>query len=63
MKNPIKLRPLGRALAVAVGLAACSVEQGHAQAGMPVFAVAEVYYVDTSGEVVDQSRRPSPAAA
>ena len=49
----MKLRMLGFALAAAAVICACSVRQGQAQA--LVLAVAEIHYVDTSGEVIDQS--------
>jgi hypothetical protein len=49
------MRTLSLALIAAAILCACSVRQGSAQPAPPVFAVAEIHYVDTSGEVVDQS--------
>jgi hypothetical protein len=55
MEKLMKLRTLGLALTAAAVVCACPVRQGRAQATMPVFAVAEIYYVDTSGEVIDQS--------
>jgi hypothetical protein len=51
----MKLPSAGVALAVAAILSAGPVRQGLAQAAMPVLAVAEINYVDTSGEVIDQS--------
>ena len=57
MEMRMKLRMLGLALTAAAVVCAGSVRQGQAQAQAPtlVFAVAEIHYVDTSGEVVDQS--------
>jgi Protein of unknown function (DUF2380) len=47
----ISLRLLGLAMAAAI----CCAAQSQAQAEVPVVAVAEIQYIDTSGEVVDQS--------
>ena len=55
MKTLTKLRMLGFALTAAAVVCACSVRQGRAQAATLVLAVAEIHYVDTSGEVIDQS--------
>ena len=55
MEKLIKLRMLGLALTAVAVVCACSVRQGRAQPAPLVFAVAEIYYVDTSGEAVDQS--------
>ena len=55
MAKPMKLRSLGIALAAAAFLCAGPVRQGHAQGEVPVVAVAEIQYVDTSGEAIDQS--------
>ena len=55
MEMRMKLRMLGLALTAAAVVCAGSVRQGQAQAPTLVFAVAEIHYVDTSGEVVDQS--------
>src|SRR6188508_1158375 len=57
MQKRMKLRMSGFALAAAAVICACSVRQGQAQAQAQalVLAVAEIHYVDTSGEVVDQS--------
>lgn len=55
MKEPIKLPFAGLALVAAVILCAGAASQGRAQEAVPVLAVAEIYYVDTSGEVIDQS--------
>ncbi|KRR07043.1 hypothetical protein CQ12_24670 [Bradyrhizobium jicamae] len=54
MEKLMKLRIISLALAAAI-VSACPVRHGHAQSGLPVLAVAEIYYVDTSGEVIDQS--------
>ncbi len=48
-------RSIGFALVAAVVVCAGSVRQGHAQGEVPVLAVAEIQYMDTSGEVIDQS--------
>jgi len=55
MENPMTLRSAGLALVAVAVLCAGPVRQARAQATPLVFAVAEVYYVDTSGEAVDQS--------
>ena len=55
MEKRMKLRMLGLALTAAAVVSACSVRQGRAQATRLVLAVAEIHYVDTSGEVIDQS--------
>jgi hypothetical protein len=55
MQQPIKKGPAGLALVVAAALYACPVQQSLAQGEVPVLAVAEIQYVDTSGEVMDQS--------
>src|SRR5262249_27272201 len=55
MEKLMKLRILGLALSAAAVVCTCYVRQGRAQATMPVLAVAEIYYVDTSGEAIDQS--------
>jgi hypothetical protein len=44
-----------RSLGLAVVAVICCTAQSHAQAEPPVLAVAEIQYIDTSGEVVDQS--------
>jgi Protein of unknown function (DUF2380) len=51
MKKPIKLRTLGLVLACCGSPG----QQALAQAEPPVIAVAEIQYIDTSGEVIDQS--------
>ncbi|KRR24070.1 hypothetical protein CQ14_15070 [Bradyrhizobium lablabi] len=55
MDKLMKLRIMSLTLAAAAIVSACPVRHSHAQAGLPVLAVAEIYYVDTSGEVIDQS--------
>jgi Protein of unknown function (DUF2380) len=55
MENLMKRRMLSLALIAAAVVSACSVRQGRAQATTLVLAVAEIHYVDTSGEVIDQS--------
>ena len=55
MEKLMKLRMLSLALTAAAVVCACSVRQGRAQATTLVLAVAEIHYVDTSGEVIDQS--------
>jgi hypothetical protein len=44
-----------RSLGLAVVAVICCTAQSHAQAEPPVLAVAEIQYIDTSGEVIDQS--------
>jgi len=55
MRKPMKLRSAGLALVAAAVLCASPVRQSRAQGEVPVLAVAEIQYIDTSGEVVDQS--------
>ena len=55
MQKPMKLRSAGLALVAAAVLSASPVRQSQAQGEMPGLAVAEIQYVDTSGEVIDQS--------
>jgi hypothetical protein len=55
METPIKLRSAGLALVLAGAFSVNSVRQSQAQGEVPVLTVAEIQYVDTSGEVVDQS--------
>lgn len=55
MKRPMKLPSAGLALLAVAIFCAGPVRQGQAQATTPVLAVAEIDYVDTSGEVIDQS--------
>ena len=52
----LSIRPAARlAWVTAAVLCVLSGRPGQAQAEMPVLAVAELQYVDTSGEVIDQS--------
>jgi hypothetical protein len=51
----MKLPSASLALVAAAILCAGPVRPGQAQGRTPVLAVAEIHYVDTSGEVVDQS--------
>ena len=55
MQKPTKLRSAGLALIVAAVFTVSAVLRGEAQGEVPVVAVAEIQYVDTSGEVIDQS--------
>jgi hypothetical protein len=55
MEKPMRLRSAGLALVAAAIFQASSVRQSQAQGETPVFAVAEIQYIDTSGEVIDQS--------
>ena len=55
MGKLMKLRTLSLALTAGLIVCACCVLQGRAQGPTPVFAVAEINYVDTSGEAIDQS--------
>jgi hypothetical protein len=55
MQKPMKPGSAGLALVVAAVFYASAVPQGRALAETPVLAVAEIQYVDTSGEVMDQS--------
>lgn len=50
----MKLPSAALALAVAAILCAGPVRHGQAQGTTPVFAIAEIHYVDTSGEPIDQ---------
>ena len=52
-----KMKLLSAALAVVAVAIFCvgAVRQGRAQGTAPVLAVAEIHYVDTSGEAIDQS--------
>jgi hypothetical protein len=51
----MKLPSASLALVAAAILCAGPVRQGRAQGTTPILAVAEIHYVDTSGEVIDQS--------
>jgi hypothetical protein len=55
MKKPTRLSWIGLGLLVAIVFHPGLVRQGRAQGEPPVLAVAEIQYVDTSGEVIDQS--------
>jgi hypothetical protein len=51
----VKLPSAALALVAVAIFCAGAVRQGRAQGTTPVLAVAEIHYVDTSGEVIDQS--------
>ena len=55
MKKPTRLSWIGLGLLAAIAFHPGLVRQGRAQGEPPVLAVAEIQYVDTSGEVIDQS--------
>jgi hypothetical protein len=55
MDSPMKLRLVRLILAAAAICCAGAVRQGQAQGEPPVLAVAEIQYIDTSGEVIDQT--------
>ena len=55
MENLMKLRSVGLVLVAAVIFSASPVRQSRAQGEVPVLAVAEIQYIDTSGEVIDQT--------
>ena len=55
MKTFSKRHTAGLALVTAAALCVLSAGHGQAQGAIPVLAVAELQYVDTSGEVIDQS--------
>jgi hypothetical protein len=55
MQKSMKTGSAGLAVVVAAVFCASAVTQSRAQAETPVLAVAEIQYVDTSGEVMDQS--------
>ena len=55
MQKPMKPRSAGLALVAVAALMANPVRQSRAQGEAPVVAVAEIQYIDTSGEVIDQS--------
>lgn len=50
----MKLPPAALALVAVAIFCTGAVRPGHAQGTKPVLAVAEIHYVDTSGEVIDQ---------
>jgi hypothetical protein len=55
MKRPTKLPSLGVSVLVAIVIYTGPVQSSRAQSEPPVLAVAEIQYIDTSGEVIDQS--------
>ena len=55
MEKPTTPRSTVLALLAAAVLCVSPVRQGGAQGEVPFLAVAEIHYVDTSGEVIDQS--------
>lgn len=55
MQKPMKTRSTGLALIVAAVFTVSALRCSEAQGEVPVVAVAEIQYVDTSGEVIDQS--------
>jgi hypothetical protein len=55
METSMKLRLAGLVLAATAIFCASPVRRGQAQGEPPVLAVAEIQYIDTSGEVIDQS--------
>jgi hypothetical protein len=55
MQKPMMPKSALLALVVAAMLQGGPVRQSRAQGEVPVLAVAEIQYVDTSGEVIDQS--------
>jgi hypothetical protein len=55
MKRPTKLPSLGLSLFVAFAFWTSPARQSRAQGEPPVLAVTEIQYIDTSGEVIDQS--------
>jgi len=54
MEKPMKRRSASLALVAAVVLCAGPVRPGQAQGEVAAVAVAEIQYIDTSGEVIDQ---------
>jgi hypothetical protein len=55
MEKLMKLRSAGLVLFTAAAFYASPVRQSRAQGETPVLAVAEIKYIDTSGEAIDQS--------
>ena len=55
MKRPARLSSAGFGLLVAIAFCISPARQSRAQGEPPVLAVAEIQYIDTSGEVIDQS--------
>src|SRR5450755_133790 len=54
MKKPTRLLSIGLSL-LAAALYTGPVRESRAQGEPPMLAVAEIQYIDTSGEVIDQS--------
>jgi hypothetical protein len=55
MEKPMKFWSVSLVLITAAAFCAGPVAPSQAQAGVPGLAVVEIQYVDTSGEVIDQS--------
>jgi hypothetical protein len=55
MEQPMTLRSASLTLVAAAIFCAGPVRQSPAQGEVPVLAVAEIQYIDTSGEAIDQS--------
>jgi Protein of unknown function (DUF2380) len=55
MKRPARLSSAGFGLLVAIAFCISPARQSRAQGEPPMLAVAEIQYIDTSGEVIDQS--------
>src|ERR1700754_1900087 len=55
MKKPTNTKLISMGLGLVAAVVFFTVQQSHAQGEAPVVAVAEIQYVDTSGEVIDQS--------
>jgi hypothetical protein len=55
MEKPMKRRSAGLALVAVAVFCGSPVRQSQAQGEVAALAVAEIQYIDTSGEVVDQS--------
>jgi hypothetical protein len=55
MKKPARVSSVGLSLLAAVLFCTGPARQSGAQGEPPVLAVAEIQYIDTSGEVIDQS--------
>jgi hypothetical protein len=55
MDKSTKRRSAGLALIAAALFSASTVRQSQAQGEAPALAIAEIQYIDTSGEVIDQS--------
>jgi len=59
MKNPMKRWSAGLAMIAAAVLSGGPIGRSQAQGDVPAVAVAEIYYIDTSGEVIDQGAEHS----